>query len=65
MTSDNGRREALDLHIGLLRAGEVLTIEDLLITTADGREPHIEGVVQQAGKVRPLQVEARARAIAR
>lgn len=65
VTSDTGRREAFDLYIGLLRAGEVLTIEDLLITTTDGRAPRIEGIVQQAGQVRPLQVEADARAIPR
>jgi hypothetical protein len=58
VTSSNGRREALDLYIGLLRAGEVLTIEDLLITTANGREARIEGVVQQNGQDRPLQVGA-------
>jgi len=50
VTSDNGHREALDLYIGLLRAGEVLTIEDLLITTPDGREPRLHGVVQQNGR---------------
>lgn len=52
--SDNGRQEALDLYIGLLRAGEILTIEDLLITTKDGSEPRIDGVVQQAGRSQPL-----------
>jgi hypothetical protein len=34
----------------LLRAGEVLTIEDLLITTKDGSAPRIKGVVQQNGR---------------
>ena len=48
--SDNGRHEALDLYIGLLRAGEILTIEDLQITTKDGSEPRIEVVVQQDGQ---------------
>lgn len=45
-----GRQEGLDLYIGLLRAGEVLTIEDLLITTKDGREPRIDAIVQQDGR---------------
>ncbi|MBA3699020.1 MAG: DUF3142 domain-containing protein [Planctomycetes bacterium] len=54
VTSNNGQREALDLYIGLLRAGEVLTIEDLLISTPDGRTPRIDGVVQQGGQSRPL-----------
>jgi hypothetical protein len=49
-----GRNEAVDLYIGLLRAGEVLTIEDLHLTTADGSQPHVEGVVQQDGETRPL-----------
>lgn len=52
--SDNGRHEALDLYIGLLRAGEILTIEDLLITTADGSTPRVQGVVEQAGRSHPI-----------
>ena len=46
VTTADGRREALDLYIGLLRAGEVLTIEDLHITTRDGSEPQIRLTVQ-------------------
>lgn len=51
VTAADGRREALDLYIGLLRAGEVLTIEDLQITAPDG-EPRIDGVVNQGGQRR-------------
>ncbi len=47
--TDGGRSEALDLYIGLLRAGDVLTIEDVSITTPDGRQPAVQGVVQQDG----------------
>jgi hypothetical protein len=54
VTTPDGRREALDLYIGLLRAGEVLTIEDLLITTPDGQPSRINGTVQQGGQSRPL-----------
>lgn len=49
-----GRNEALDLYIGLLRAGEILTIEDLQITTKDGSTPRIDVVVQQGGQSRPI-----------
>ena len=49
-----GRSEALDLYIGLLRAGEILTIEDLQITTKDGSTPRIDVVVQQGGQSRPI-----------
>lgn len=51
-----GRRDGLDLYIGLLRAGEVLTIEDLLITTKDGNPPRINGVVQQGGRSVPIAI---------
>jgi Protein of unknown function (DUF3142) len=54
VTSNNGRRETLELYIGLLRAGEVLTIEDLQITTTDGSKPRIEGMLQQGDQSRPL-----------
>lgn len=50
----NGKREALDLYIGLLRAGETLTIEDLRISTPDGRPPRISGTIQQEGRSREL-----------
>ncbi len=46
----SGRREGLAWYIGLLRAGEVLTIEDILIATPDGSVPRITGVVQQGGR---------------
>lgn len=51
-----GRRDGLDLYIGLLRAGEVLTIEDLLITTPDGTPPRISGVAQQGGRSVPIAI---------
>jgi hypothetical protein len=47
VTTSEGRREALDLYIGLLRAGEVLTIEDLHITAPDGRMPKVQVLVRQ------------------
>jgi hypothetical protein len=50
----NGTNDGLDLYIGLLRAGETLTIEDLRISTADGKTPRISGVVQQDGRSSPL-----------
>ena len=56
VTVQDGRREGLDLYIGLLRAGEVLTIEDILITTKDDSEPRIEARVQQDGQWRALSV---------
>ena len=46
----DGKHDGLELYLGLLRAGEVLTIEDLLITTKDGSAPRIKGVVQQNGR---------------
>lgn len=46
----DGKHDGLELYVGLLRAGEVLTIEDLLITTKDGSGPRIHGVVQQNGR---------------
>ncbi len=46
----DGKHDGLELCLGLLRAGEVLTIEDLQITTKDGSAPRIQGGVQQNGR---------------
>ena len=46
----DGKHDGIELYLGLLRAGEVLTIEDLLITTKDGSGPRIQGIVQQNGR---------------
>ena len=50
LPSADGKHDGLELFLGLLRAGEVLTIEDLQITTTDGSAPRIQGVVQQNGR---------------
>ena len=50
LSTAEGKHDGLELYLGLLRAGEVLTIEDLQITAKDGSVPRIQGVVQQNGR---------------
>jgi hypothetical protein len=54
LAGEDGQRDGLELYLGLLRAGEVLVIEDLRIVTPDGAPPRITGVVQQNGRTQAL-----------
>ncbi len=50
VTNPAGKRDGLELYIGLLRAGEILAIEDVMISTADASPPRIKGIMQQGAR---------------